>query len=80
MSDVVSETAQQVLCAIRDARRPLVDAIACANAAGMGLDLVRAALDELWDLRAIDYATDEGGDRRLVLRSPVGTGLAARRG
>lgn len=76
----VSSAAQQVVCAIRDARRPLDDAIACANATGLGLDAVRTALDELWDLRAVDYATDEGGGRRLVLRSPVGTALGARCG
>ena len=79
MTDVtVSAAAQQVVCAIRDARRPLDDAIACANATGLGLDAVRVALDELWDLRAIDFATDEGGSRRLVLRSPLGTSLGAR--
>ncbi|HEX5613532.1 MAG TPA: hypothetical protein VFZ83_00095 [Acidimicrobiia bacterium] len=74
----VSPAAQAVICAIRDATRPLVDAIACANAAGLGLDDVRGALDELWDLRAIDYAIDDAGNRRLVLRSPAGTALGAR--
>lgn len=73
-----TEAARAVVCAIRAARRPLVDAIACANATGLGLEAVRQALDELWDLRAIDYATDGSGTRHLVLRSPVGPALAAR--
>jgi hypothetical protein len=75
---LVSEAAQAVVCAIRSSSRPLDDAIACANATGLSLDAVRTALDELWDLRAIDYATDEGGARRLVLRSPLGPILAGR--
>jgi hypothetical protein len=79
VSDVsVSDAALAVLCAIRGARPALPDAIACANATRLPLDVVRGALDELWAVRAIDYDTDPAGGRTLALRAPVGHELAVR--